>query len=76
MCFSGSTIFTVRPGNGVPQLTIWVAAPISETSVVMRAFPRATAFLLTEIILRPPSDTARVFSASPYATKKLSDLSP
>ena len=53
------------PGSGVPQLTICVAAPISETSVVMRAFPSAMAFLLTETILRPPSETASVFSASP-----------
>jgi hypothetical protein len=33
--------------------------------VVMRAIPRANARLLTETMLRPPSDTARVFSASP-----------
>ena len=40
---------------------------ISETSVVMRALPRARACSLTEMMERPPSETARVFSASPYA---------
>jgi len=53
-------------------LTVVLAGDIVE----MLAFPSATAFLLTEIILRPPSETASVFSASPYATKKLSDFSP
>ncbi len=53
------------PESGVPQLTICVAPSISETSVVMRALPRARARLLTETMLRPPSETARVFSASP-----------